>query len=233
MQLRFSNFNFTAFTCRATSLALRLCRARRHALTTFNACFSMSFKEIYDMNKSLMTFSALCLGAFAYSGVAVAQNQPDPLATVTPDSCDLVQIAPFGTSLLASWGWEEGTDQTKFGGDAVYEVDATVGEDTSTFEVEFELVQFEPGTLAEDYPGELVYRCSNAMTELSGSCNGSVLGLRDAIRDAAADELDVLPEEITGLVATLQGVYVKAMNPGKGNGRQNYELVDVCVEPVL
>lgn len=175
------------------------------------------------MQKSLLIFaiaSAVSVSALAKPG----KNAPSALATITSGGCENVQIAPFGTSLLANWEWSNSTGQTKFGGDAVYQIEASGFE----FEVEFELVQYEPGTLAEDYPGQLVYRCSNAQTKADGSCNASVLGLRTALRAAAADYLNVDPELVEFGSATLDGVYVKAMNPGPGNGRQNYPLVNVC-----
>jgi hypothetical protein len=177
--------------------------------------------------KTLQIAAALaaCLSVAAVAGPG--KNAPEALADVVPDGCQLVQIAPFGTSLLASWSWENGTVQTKFGGDAVYMV---VANDYDPFEVEFELVQYEQGMPADAYPGEMVYRCSNAQTEEIGSCNGSVLGVRSALREAAADYLGVLPEEIETISATLEGVYVKAMNPGPGSGRQNYPRVNVCEE---
>jgi len=170
--------------------------------------------------------------ALSIAPVALAKkNSPELLAEVVPGGCSNVQVAPFGTSLLASWGWDAGTDQTKFGGDAEYMVSVSGdgGDNWVDFEAEFGLVQYEPGTAAGDYPGELVYRCSNAQTEVTGSCNGSVLGLRDAVLNAAVDETGFTPEEIGRYIqATLVGVNVKAMNPGKGNGRQNYPLVNVC-----
>lgn len=187
------------------------------------------------MKKPLMIVSALCMGSFVFAGAAVAKNAPDPLATVTPGGCSLQAIAPYGTSLRAAWAWEAGSDQTKFGGDAEFTVEASPdgGLNWYEFEVEFELDAYVPGSLAEEYFGSLVYRCSNAVSEASGSCNGSVLGVRDAVLAAAADELGVLPEDIgSNIRASLEGVKVKAMNPGPGNGRQNYERVDVCEVPL-
>ena len=183
------------------------------------------------MKKSHLAF--VIATTLSIAPLALAKdNTNDPLATVIPGGCSNVQIAPFGTSLLASWGWEEGTLQIKFGGNAEYMVSVSgdLGETwTEPFQVEFELVQYEADTLASDYPGELVYRCSNAQTDATGTCNGSVLGLRDAVLNAAADETGFTPEEIGRYIqATRLGVKVKAMNPGKGNGRQNYPLVDVC-----
>ena len=184
------------------------------------------------MKKSHIAF--VIAATLATAPLAFAKNAPkDPLATIVPGGCSTVQIAPFGTSLLASWSWEEGTIQTKFGGDAEYMVHASADDGTSwfDFEVEFELVQYEPGTASDDYPGELVYRCSNAQTDETGSCNGSVLGLRDAVINAAADWFggDITPEDIgRNIQATLVGVNVKGMDPGKDNGRQKYPLVNVC-----
>ena len=185
------------------------------------------------MRKSLLMFAIVSVcsaSAFAQPG----KNTPGALATINPGGCDNAQLAPFGTSLMANWDWSEGTLQTKFGGDAVYQVVAAApGNDPEEFEVEFELVQYEPGTLAEDYPGQVVYRCTNAQALEEGSCMAAILDLRTALRDAAAEYLNVLPEEVEFGSATLDGVYVKAMNPGPGGGRQNYPLVDVCEVPVL
>jgi hypothetical protein len=182
------------------------------------------------MKKLPVLISALCLGMAGVTGVATAgPNSPDPLATITPGGCGLPQIAPFGTSLLASWEWSGGGDQTKFGGDAVFTGEAS-DDGWSTwepFEVEFEVEQYEPGTPAEDYFQQLVYRCSVAQTMPAGSCNGAVLGVRPALLGAIADEFGMTLEEIR-LRDVTYDVYVKAMNPGKGNGRQNYELTNVC-----
>lgn len=180
------------------------------------------------------------LGLLFVSGIvsttqaAKEDNLPedDPLATITAGECSNVQIAPFGTSLLASWSWSEGEGQTKFGGDAVYLVTATADGEPEEFEVGFGLTKYEPGTPADGYPGEMVYRCSVEQTEPTGDCNGSVLGLRSAIRAAAAEHFGVPEEEVTLIRAELVGVYVKPMNPGK-NGRQNYTLTDVCNTTVV
>ena len=171
--------------------------------------------------------AGLALSPLAFAG----KNAPAPLATITPEGCSFAQIASFGTSLLASWSWADGTAQTKFGGDAAFDVEASLdgGATWIPLEIEFELVKYKPGTPADEYAGVMVYRCSNAATEPSGRCNGSVLGVRAAILEAAADELGVTPADIgPNLRASLAGVDVKAMNPGKGGGRQNYPLVDVC-----
>ena len=188
------------------------------------------------MKKLSMLLIGLMLLVLAGPTLAAKPAPKDPLATVVPEGCSTVQIAPFGTSLLASWSWLEGTVQTKFGGDAEYMV--TVSGDggtiwTDPFEVEFELVKYEPDTAADEYPGQLVYRCSNAQTDAAGSCNGSVLGLRAAVLDAAVTETGFTAEQIGRYIqASLIGVNVKAMNPGKDNGRQKYLLVDVCEVPL-
>ena len=195
------------------------------------------------MKKSPITF--VLVAALSSAPLALAKNAPDPLATVTPGGCSYVQIAPFGTSLLASWSWDatNAGGQTKFGGDAEFAVSLSPdgGANWYDYEIEFELVQYVPGTLASDYPGELVYRCSNDQTLDTGSCNGSVLGLRDAVMNAALEALnadlqpdtDYTADDIgANIQASREGVNVKAMNPG-GHGRQNYPLVDVCDVPVL
>ena len=89
--------------------------------------------------------------------------------------------------------------------------------------MEFEVEQYVPGTLAEEYPGQLVYRCSNAQTEDTGSCNGSVLGLRSALQTAVEDAGYVWEDNV--VKASLDEVGVKAL---QGSGRQNYPKVDVC-----
>ena len=189
------------------------------------------------MKKLSILLIGLMLLVLAGPTLAAKPESKDPLATIVPGGCSTVQIAPFGTSLLASWNWEEGEGQTKFGGDAEYVVSVSIDDGlnwTDPFEVEFELVQYEPDTAADEYPGQLVYRCSNAQTDAAGSCNGSVLGLRAAVLDAAITETGFTAEQIGRYIqASLLGVNVKAMNPGKGNGRQKYPLVDVCDDSFL
>ena len=175
-----------------------------------------------------IVLSTMMAVGFASSAQAGNKNAPDVLAEITAGNCDTVQIAPFGTSLLASWSWDN-TDsvggQSKFGGDAVYTVE--LRDDGNGYpidvEVEFEVEQYEPDTAAEDYPGQLVYRCSNAQTDATGSCNGSVLGLRDALQTAVVAAGYVWEGNV--IKATLNEVGVKAL---KGTGRQNYPKVDVC-----
>ncbi len=185
--------------------------------------------------RALFIVSAMMtVGIVSLAQAGEKKLPPVSLADITPLGCSYEQIAPFNTSLVAKWEWQAGEFQTKFGGDAKFEVSASIdgGENWEDMEMEFEVEQYERGTLAEDYAGTLVYRCSNIQTDLSGTCNGSVLGVRDAILNAATVEL--LGEDgdrtvIGGNIrATLIGVYVKAMNPGKGKGHQNYPLTDVC-----
>jgi hypothetical protein len=179
------------------------------------------------MRKSYLT--AVLAAGLTTGTLAIAA--PDPLAEITPEGCSFIQVSPFGTSLLGSWSWLDGTSQTKFGGDAEFTVNASIddGVTWNEFDVEFEVVTYEPGTPAEEYAGQFVYRCSTAETAVEGQCNGAVLGLRAAIRNAAAMQLGVLPEEITNLRASLDGVGIKAMNPGTGAKRQNYPKVDICM----
>lgn len=171
--------------------------------------------------------SAMLAVGFASSAQA-GKYKPAGLVTIIPGGCSIEQIAPFGTSLLASWSWEGGTTQSKFGGDAVYTVTFDYDGVSVEMELEFEVEQYVPDTAAEDYPGQLVYRCSNAQDEAAGTCKGSVLGLRSAIADAFEDaDLDL--GLVTNLVGNLDEVGVKAL---KGSGRQNYAKVDVCVVPL-
>ena len=182
------------------------------------------------MKKLTLLATAVCLSTFGLGNAVAGKNAPVALAAVSPGGCSFTQIAPFGTSLLASWTWADGTIQTKFGGDALFEGEAS--EDGITwmpFEVSIELEQYVPGTAAGDYEGQLVYRCSNAVSDPSGSCNGSVLGVRSAVINAAAEYLGFDPA-LSGPYtrASLVSVDVKAMNPGPDSGRQNYPLVSVC-----
>ncbi|RTR32773.1 hypothetical protein [Shewanella atlantica] len=181
------------------------------------------------MKKSYITL-LIAASLFATSSSIAKPSSLTPLADIIPTGCSTVQISPFGTSLLGRWGWENGTAQTQFGGDAVYMVSAsTDGENWFDFEVEFEVVKYEPDTLAEDYSGQFVYRCSTAQTEESGTCNGAVLGLRPAIISSAAEYLQVDPVAFgRNITATLHGVEIKAMNPGTDVKRQNYPKTDIC-----
>jgi hypothetical protein len=191
------------------------------------------------MKKSHMAM--LIAAGLVTSSLAFAKADKDPLAEITPLGCSTLQIGPFGTSLLGSWSWAEGTVQTKFGGDAEYMVHVSPDDEQTwyDFEVEFEVVKYELDTPADAYPGQFVYRCSNAQTEPSGSCNGSVLGLRAAIMQAAIDELAemeiyVTAEDIDGNIsANLVGVGIKAMDPGTGAKSQKYPKVDICDVPVI
>jgi hypothetical protein len=184
------------------------------------------------MKKLAMGLLSLVL-VLAFLGISQAGNkkiQMDALADIIPVGCSEPPIGQFGTSLLVAWDWTDGTDQTKFGGDAVYMVEATPdGETYEWLAVEVELVKYERGTPAEDYVGKMVYRCSNAQTDFSGSCDGAVLDLKEALRAAAAAKLESDSVDIGDYIR--QWVYVKAINPSfydPGEKRQNYPLVDVC-----
>lgn len=186
---------------------------------------------------------AMCfLGALfilGISGFTQAQNTREPaLADIIPVGCNDVQIAPYDASLLVSWDWENGTTQTKFGGDAVFKVEVAVNDLVEFVTVEIPIVKYEPGTPAEDYEGMLVYRCSVPQTEVTGSCNGAILGLNQALENAVIAELGLLPEDAVVIESYEEPyqVLVKAMNPSfeemdDGNNkikRQNFPLVDVC-----
>ena len=178
------------------------------------------------MKKSIL-FAAITAALLA-APLAIAKNSQPVLADITPGGCSFTQVSPFGTSLMASWGWYDGTTQTHFGGDAEFMVSASVdgGDTYQDFYIEFELVQYEMGMPADYYDGSMVYRCSNNQTMESGRCNASVLGVRDALKDAVIDFLGTDEETLDGnYSASLMGVTVKAL---KNKGRQNYELTDVC-----
>lgn len=184
----------------------------------------------------------LIAASIAASPLALAKPHKPQLAEITPMGCSMVQITPFGTSLVGRWSWvtEEEQYQTQFGGDAEFSIHVSPdGEATwYDFEVEFEVVKYELDTPADAYPGQFVYRCSNAQTMESGSCNGSVLGLRAAIMQAAIDEfealdMEVYPEDIGGNIsASFEGVHIKAMNPGTGAKSQKYPKVNICNVPI-
>jgi hypothetical protein len=174
-------------------------------------------------NTYLAAAVALALGgAIAPAVNAAKPTPPDALADIYPGGCDIVQIPPLGTSLVASWTWANGGDQTKFGG-SVYCNVLFVDETTEAFE--FELERYVPGTSAEENAGMFVYRCEVAETDPAGTCHAGLLGLRPALREA----IESAGYSVDDVVSTnCNTALVKAMNPGHGNGPQNYPLVDVC-----
>lgn len=193
------------------------------------------------MKRLVLVFLALSLIAI-FSVGAHAKNTREPaLADILPGGCSEAEIAPFGNSLLVGWDWENGTTQTKFGGDALFMVSGSyqmLGGAETFFEdvsVEINVKTYEPGTPAEDYVGVLVYRCSNDQALSAGSCNGAILDLMEAVFYAVADELG-LAEGDTLVISEsdLIGVFVKAMNPSFVEDeqnkikRQNFPLVNVC-----
>jgi hypothetical protein len=166
------------------------------------------------MKKSHIAF--LMAAGISLSPLALAKQSPTTLAVVIPGGCSV-----DATMLDADWTWENGTAQTKFGGDALFLADVSYDGELvqEEFEVEFELDKYDA---EEETMGAVVYDCD--ATGETGSCSGSMMGVDDAIAAAIVDEFG----EGYTFEAIFDGVYVKAMNPGNGNGRQNFELVDVC-----
>jgi hypothetical protein len=168
--------------------------------------------------------------------LVMAKPAKDPLADVIAGSCTETPGVPDGTALSVSWGWENGTTQTRFGGDAEYIVSYSEdGGDTweELGEVEFPLKRFEEGMPEEAYWGNLVYSCDPAEVEVSGSCNAQVEDVEEPIAMAVEEYFGGEVPEGISVMAELEGVNVKAMNPGKGKGHQKYPLVDVCGEDAI
>ena len=218
--------------------------------------------------KKVFTF---CLGALftvAIAGTTLAaeqkKNLPDPstLATIIPGGCTLFPESPESSALYVSWGWEGGTVQTKFGGDAIFSFtgsvsvpdlnsDGTPTGEFNPFPFDVEEVKIEisrhPGNdeleaYPEDYAGKLLYWCEpseDATSEeaLGGDCIGILKDAEQSVFNALMDKFEYPIESfvIEGALYPLEMVNVKAMNPGK-KGRQNYSLsneFDICVETAL
>ena len=168
--------------------------------------------------------------------VVLAKPANDPLANIIAGECSETPVIPEGTSLSANWSWASGTIQTKFGGDAEYKVSYSE-DDGVTWEelgyVEFPLTRWEEDLPEDESWGKLVYSCDAEETEEAGTCNATVQDVVDPIAMAVEDFFGGSAPEGTMVQAELQGVNVKAMNPGKGNGNQKYPLVDVCGEDAI
>ena len=164
---------------------------------------------------------AVATGLFI-SPLVLAKSPKPAIADVIPGGCDV-----DATMLEADWTWENGTKQTKFGGDALFLVDVSFEETLiqEDFEVEFELDKYDA---EEEASGVVVYDC-DLITNTQGSCSASMMGVDEAIAAVITEEFG----EGSTFEAVFEGVYVKAKNPGKKNGPQNYELVDVCVVQVV
>ena len=154
------------------------------------------------------------------------KEKPAALATITALGCgELLE----GGIISASWSWVEDTEtppHTKFGGDAVFNVDVYIGDaDPITVALDFELVKLDP--LVDDLPtvyaGKMPYSCDDALL-----CTG--------VAFKATNEF--IGEALAGMFPNVtitfdppdfsDEVWVKAMNPGVDNGRQNYPLTNVC-----
>ena len=188
------------------------------------------------MNRLVVFFSLLLMMVFIGSSQAGNKNKPDALAEINPADrgCIVTEISPFKESLLVSWEWSDGPELIKFGGHAVFEVNASIDDSTYRWiKVKIELVQYESGSATEDYKGQLVYRCSNTQSVSEGYCNGSVLGLEEALYMATATEMgvDVETVDVSAYNPETVMVKIKAMNPNSYQGfkRQNYPLVNICI----
>lgn len=187
----------------------------------------------------LKTLTVATVATFALGiGPLTSANQPDALVELSPGEC----TAFWGTQ-FASWSWEEGGLQTKFGGDAVYQVTATLREEPTVYgpyEIEVELVRYAPGTDpgnfaqgdAGDYFGFMVYACGieedadSALeqageTAEAGACVAQIVGFERVLKDKVTSMLEeqgmAYPEngdEVNLSEVELLAVNVKAMNPG-------------------
>jgi hypothetical protein len=192
-------------------------------------------------NLAIATAAAL---SFAAVPMASADNTPDPLLTLDPGGCEETELIDL-VQQTAGWTWNDGDQQTQFGGDAVYSVEGT----TSAFapfgplELEIELTRLDPDL---GMPTKMVYECFDLIdaspaeeSSPAAGCLAKIADLDAAIMEATAEEL--LEEGLMGELDTINitgrelvGVFVKAMNPGvaKGpGGRQNYEKPNVCDVP--
>jgi hypothetical protein len=198
--------------------------------------------------KNLVIATAAAL-SFAAVPIASANNAPDQLAELTPGGCYVGE--PNGTvKQYAEWSWAEGSDQTQFGGGAIYNV--TVNTSTNPdvdleVEVEVEVTRLDPDL---PMPTKMVYACPDLLSPSpdaevaeTGTCEARISDVEAAITEATEEELVEMwllgmdePFTIDFEKTELVGVFVKAMDPGvaKGpGGRQNYEKIDVCDVPAL
>ena len=172
------------------------------------------------------------LSAFLIAGISsVAQAEPgknlkkpfvkvNPFESVTAEGCMTIP-----DSVLAQWTYEADTEP-KFGGDAFLSADVTFDTvDGPVIEpkmIEFEIV-IDPEDTEEREDGKMYYRCVDNL------CTGTLVLTEVIIDNAVAEQyLNSLSYENV----QLYGVYVKALNSGAGNGRQNYELtpINVCAD---
>ena len=162
---------------------------------------------------------------------AGGKNRPEALADIVGIGCAEQDIGPYGFGLLAEWSWTSVAEppvQTKFGGAAVYMVYVYIdGGDEELVAIELELVQFDPEVSLDDFMGKMPYRCTVSESSMAGECFGVALGIEEAIMSAVEDKFPGAVIEY-GDSYFDQLVNVKAMNPGAGNKRQNYPLVNVC-----
>jgi len=184
-------------------------------------------------NLAIATAAAL---SFAAVPMALADNTQPPLVDLIPVGCSVSD----GGARLAEWAWTDGGAQTQFGGGAVYTVDYEIPEQASsgTMEVEVELVRYEEDT---DLAEKMVYSCPGMGSQEKeraeeGSCMAAIMDVEAAVQAATQAKLNQLgslgPDDIPVVEShELEGVFVKAMNPGVvrgGGGRQNYQKIDVC-----
>jgi hypothetical protein len=190
-------------------------------------------------NLAIATATAL---SFAAVPMASADNTLPPLMELTPGGCSAIELNG-AVQQMAAWSWEDGGDQTQFGGGAVYTVTFAINdsEEYDPVKVEVELERYAP-----DLPTKMVYSCPelgdmNPEVESGevGECEARIADVDAAVEEATEaklNELDLLgaDDDLTINSSELVGVFVKAMNPGvtRGpGGRQNYEKTDVCDVP--
>jgi len=187
----------------------------------------------------LKTLTVATVATFALGITPLTSaNQPDALMELLPGECSVGLDTQFAT-----WSWEGDGLQTKFGGDAVYQVTATLNEDPTVYgpyEIEVELVRYAPGTDpgnflsgdSGDYSGFMVYACGTSEepenvleqageTADAGSCVAQIVGYQQVLKDKVTSILEdqgmAYPgegDEVNLSEVELLAVNVKAMNPG-------------------
>ncbi len=180
--------------------------------------------------------------AAALSFAAVPMASADLLVELKPGGCDATELNG-AVQQMAAWSWEEGGEQTQFGGGAVYIVAFAINnsEEYDPVEVEVELERYAP-----DLPTKMVYSCPelgdmNPEVEsgMEGACEARIADVDAAVEEATGAKLVEMfllsPDDDLAITdSELVGVFVKAMDPGVAKGRggpQNYVKTDVCDVP--
>ncbi|SHO55220.1 hypothetical protein [Vibrio quintilis] len=155
-----------------------------------------------------------------------------------PEGCIATELD--GGTLSGAWSFENGGDQTQFGGDAEFMVTVSDGAEppmTYDLEIEIDVVKYDADAPEGTFDGLFAYSClvDEVDTEMLafGSCTGMVTDLDATIQaavDAQLEAMELLPEDFSYDGYSLSGISIKAMNPGMKK-RQNYPKVDICDVP--